>query len=57
MSRSRAAIFTARAAALAGAAAIAFMVPLFGTSAVSGADPTPPPPPPTATTNGHGWIG
>jgi hypothetical protein len=56
MSRSRAAVFTARVAALAGAAAIAIMVPLFGTSASSAADGTPPPPPPP-TTNGHPWIG
>lgn len=55
MSRSRAAVFTARVAALAGAAAIAIMLPLFGTS-TSVADGTPPPPPPP-TTNGHPWVG
>jgi hypothetical protein len=55
MSKSRAAVFTARVAAFAGAAAIAIMVPLFGTSAAS-ADGTPPPPPPP-TTDGHPWAG
>jgi hypothetical protein len=60
MSRSRAAVFTARVAAFAGATAIAFAVPLLGTSSVSGADPEPAPPSsttPSASTNGHDWIG
>jgi hypothetical protein len=58
MSRSRTVVFTARVAALAGAVAVTIAVPLFGTSSVSGADPTPPPSTSTsATTNGHGWIG
>lgn len=56
MSRSRAAVFTARVAALAGAAAIAIMLPLLGTSTASVADGTPPPPPPP-TTDGHPWAG
>jgi hypothetical protein len=56
MSRSRTAIFTARFAALAGAAAIALAVPLLGATTMAGADPDPVPTT-TATTNGHEWIG
>lgn len=57
MSRSRAAVFTARAAALAGAAAVVLAVPLFGAT-VTGADPAPATPPPTvATTESDDWIG
>lgn len=60
MPRSRAAIFTARFAVFAGAAAIALAIPLLGTSGVSGAEPNPGTPSTstsTATTNGHDWIG
>jgi hypothetical protein len=58
MSRSHSAFFTARAAAVVGAAAVAIAVPLFGASATSGADPNDAPPTTatSATTNGHGWI-
>jgi hypothetical protein len=56
MSRSRAAVFAARAAALAGAAAVVLAVPLFGAT-VSGADPEPAAPPPTvATTDSDDWM-
>ena len=51
MSRSRAAFFTVRVAAFAGAAAIVLTVPLFGAIAVaSGASPA-------VTADGHEWIG
>jgi hypothetical protein len=58
MSGPRSAFFTARVAAVAGAAAVAIAVPLFGASATSGAEPNQPPPTTStsATTNGHGWI-
>jgi hypothetical protein len=57
MARPRSAFFTARVAAVAGAAVIAVAIPLLGSTATSGADPTPPPPSTTATTNGHDWMG
>ena len=47
MSRSRAAFFTARGAAFAGAAAIVLAVPLFGGSGAL----------PAVTGDGHEWIG
>jgi hypothetical protein len=58
MPRSRSAFFTARVAAFAGVAAVTIAVPLFSSSATSGAEPNQPPPTTStsATTDGHGWI-
>lgn len=57
MSRSRAAFFTARVAALAGAAAVVLAVPVFGAT-TAGADAKPAPSnSSTAHTNGDEWIG
>lgn len=57
MSRSRAAVFMARIALLAGTAAIAVALPFLGVGTASAGEDTPPPPPPTTTvtTNGHDW--
>ena len=56
MSLPRAAVFTAKIAALVGAAAIAIAAPISISTGVS-ADGGPPPPPPTTTTDGHNWGG
>jgi hypothetical protein len=56
MSLSRAAVFSAKIAALLGAAAIAIAAPITFSTGVS-ADGGPPPPPPTTTTDGHNWGG
>ncbi|WP_158073458.1 hypothetical protein [Actinophytocola xanthii] len=56
MSLSRAAVFTARIAAVLGATAIAVGAPIAISSTVSAGD-APPSQAPTATTNGHSWIG
>jgi hypothetical protein len=51
MSRSRAAVFTARISAVAGATAIVLALPFFGAaSASAGEEPASP-----ATTSGHDW--
>ena len=57
MSRSRAAVFTARAGAFFGAAAIVLAIPFLGATTASAGEVDPPTPPsePTATTNGHDW--
>lgn len=54
MARSRAAFFTARVAALVGAAAVVIGIPLLGANA-SGAEQAPPTTSTTATTDGHIW--
>jgi len=57
MSLSRAAVFTAKIAALLGAAAIAIAVPVTFATGASADGGSPPPPPPTTTTEGHHWSG
>jgi hypothetical protein len=57
MTLPRAAVFTAKIAALLGAAAIAVAAPIGASTTFVSEGDTPPPPPPTATTNGHTWSG
>ncbi|MCT2582388.1 hypothetical protein [Actinophytocola gossypii] len=57
MSLPRAAVFTAKIAALLGAAAIAIAAPITFATGASADDGAPPPPPPTTTTEGHDWSG